>query len=166
MANETKEVVSVLEDLIETCEDGINGFRAAADAVHNLDAKALFESRVARIRGAEDDLRAAVRRLGGDPPDHGHVAAPLHRGWINLKSAITGHDDDAIVAEVERGEDYAVQRYQAAVSKGLPPEIRTMVEKQLRGATENLHMIRDLHRGSALDTTGTMRAQPRDELGV
>jgi hypothetical protein len=34
------EVVSVLNDLIETCEDGIHGFQTASEAVENPSAKA------------------------------------------------------------------------------------------------------------------------------
>jgi uncharacterized protein (TIGR02284 family) len=103
MAMDNDDVVSALNDLIDTCEDGIQGFRTAADSVKNPEAKALFTSRIPTIELGERELKAEVRRLGGDPDKRGTVGGAIHRGWINLKSAVTGKDDDAIIAECERG---------------------------------------------------------------
>ena len=67
MTTDNKATVSVLNDLIETCEDGVNGFRTAAAAVKSAEAKALFTSRVRVIELAAAELQAEVRRLGGNP---------------------------------------------------------------------------------------------------
>jgi uncharacterized protein (TIGR02284 family) len=140
------DVVSVLNNLIETCEDGVKGFREAAEAVESPRAKEVFNTRIEYIERAESDLKAAVRRLGGDPEDRGTATGALHRGWINLKAAITGKNDEAIVAECERGENVAVERYEDALEKELPPEIRLLVDKQYRGTLQNRDRIRELHR--------------------
>ena len=144
MANDNDAVVSVLNDLIETCKDGANGFRTSAAAVKSPEAKALFTSRVQLIEHAAAELQAAVRRLGGDPETTGSVAATLHRGWIDLKSAVTGKDDAAIITECERGEQVAVKNYEDALEKGLPADVRTIVERQYRGAIQNLERVRAL----------------------
>ena len=39
-----------------------------------------------------------------------------HRGWINLKEAVLGRDDEAIVNEVERGEDYLKEKFETALN--------------------------------------------------
>src|SRR3984893_14000161 len=49
MAQPNDEVVSLLNDLVRTCEDGMSGFRLAADAVRNPDAQSLFRSRIQNI---------------------------------------------------------------------------------------------------------------------
>ncbi|HSY80470.1 MAG TPA: PA2169 family four-helix-bundle protein, partial [Gemmatimonadaceae bacterium] len=98
MADATfEELIGTLNDLIETCRDGINGFRTAADGVSSPIAKEVFLSRVHLIEKGLGDLDAAVQRLGGDPIDHGHPAASMHRAWINIKSAVTLRDDGAII---------------------------------------------------------------------
>jgi uncharacterized protein (TIGR02284 family) len=160
MAVDNDAVISVLNDLIETCEDGINGFRTAADAVKSSEAKAVFTSRVRLIERAEAELRDEVRRLGGDPEKRGTVTGAIHRGWINLKSAITGKDDDAIVAECERGEDVAVRNYEDALEKDLPAEIRAIIEHQYRGTLQNRDKIRALKR--AIETGATTRPRAAD----
>ena len=44
------------------------------------------------------------------------VLAGAHRVFMDLKSAITGNDDDAIIAEVERGEDLIKHKFEEAMS--------------------------------------------------
>ena len=164
MATDNKPVVSVLNDLIETCKDGANGFRAAAAAVQHADARALFTSRVPVIERASEELQAEVRRLGGDPETTGSVAARLHRGWIGLKSAVTGKDDAAIVTECERGEQLAVRNYEEALEEELPAEVRAIVERQYRGAVQNLERVRALGdvKGAAAPTVAPKPAADRD----
>jgi uncharacterized protein (TIGR02284 family) len=147
MADATFEgVIATLNDLIETCRDGINGFRTAADGVSSPIAKEVFLSRVHLIEKGLGDLDAAVQRLGGDPIDHGHPAASMHRAWMNIKSAVTLRDDRAIIDEVVRGEEVAIQHYREALMKPLPPDIRAMVEMQERGTELNLERARTLAR--------------------
>ena len=164
MAMDNKAVVSVLNDLIETCKDGANGFRTAAAAVQHADAKALFTSRVPTIEGAAAELQAQVRRLGGDAETTGSVAAAVHRGWIGLKSAVTGKDDAAIITECERGEQLAVKNYEDALKKDLPAEVRAIVERQYRGAVQNLERVRALGdvKGAATPTVAPKPKADRD----
>jgi uncharacterized protein (TIGR02284 family) len=147
MADATfEELIGTLNDLIETCRDGINGFRTAADGVSSPIAKEVFLSRVHLIEKGLGDLDAAVQRLGGDPIEHGHPAASMHRAWINIKSAVTMRDDRAIINEVVRGEEVAIQHYREALEKPLPADIRAMVEMQERGTELNLERARALAR--------------------
>ena len=164
MTTDTKAVVSILNDLIETCKDGANGFRTAAEAVKHADAKALFSSRVPMIEGAAAELQAHVRRLGGDAETSGSVAAAVHRGWIDLKAAVTGKDDAAIITECERGEQLAVKNYEDALAKGLPADVRAIVERQYQGAVQNLERVRALGdaKGAAAPTLAPKPAADRD----
>jgi uncharacterized protein (TIGR02284 family) len=144
--NEYDAAISVLNDLIETSKDGVNGFRAAADAVQSAEAKTVFLSRVQYIERAVVELQDEVRQLGGDPERTGSVAAALHRGWMGLKAAVTGKDDGAIVTECERGEEVAVKNYEDALKKDLPADVRALVERQYRGTVQNLERVRALAR--------------------
>jgi len=162
MAMDNDDVISVLDGLIETCEDGVKGFRDAAEAIGNARAKEVFHTRIEYIERAESDLKAAVRRLGGDPDAGGSISGAVHRGWMNLKSAITGKDDEAIVAECERGENAAVERYEKALDNELPTDIRLLVEKQYRGTLQNRDRIRELHRNFTGGTKSRATARDRE----
>jgi uncharacterized protein (TIGR02284 family) len=149
------EVVSVLNDLIETSEDGIRGFQTASEAVSNPSAKALFASRLPNIQRGSSELKAEVRRLGGDPDNRGTIAGDFHRAWINLKSAVTGKNEEAVVMECERGEEHAAHVYEEALQKDLPIDTRAIVERQYRGVVENLDRVRALSRNTAASPAST-----------
>jgi uncharacterized protein (TIGR02284 family) len=138
-------VISTLNRLIENCKDGEMGFRTCADGASNLELKSLFEERAQGCAQAALDLQEQVRRLGGLPDEGGSASGVLHRVWVDLRSAVTGTDDQTILAELERGEDVAVNRYRSALEEDLPPDIRNLVERQLQGAARNYDEIRNLH---------------------
>lgn len=138
------EIISVLNDLVETCKDGEHGFHEAADAVSDSRLKELFEMYSQQRARFASELQQEVRRLDGDPEERGHIAASLHRGWINLKSAVTGRDDGAIIAEVERGEDAAVNNYQEALKNVLPASLRNMIETQFDAIKHAHEQVRSL----------------------
>ena len=150
MATDNDNVISTLNNLIETCKDGENGFRTAADGVKNSELKTLFNTYSQQRAQFAAELQSEVRNLGGDPEETGSVAASLHRGWINIKSAVTGEDEGAVISECERGEDSAVRNYQDALTETLPANIQSIVQRQYVEVKEAHDRIRALERaGSA-----------------
>jgi uncharacterized protein (TIGR02284 family) len=141
-------VISTLNGLIETCRDGQNGFQTAAEGVTNSELKTLFHGYAQQRARFVGELQTEVRRLGGDPENMGSVAATLHRGWINIKSAVTGKDESAIIAECERGEDSAVSTYRDALDEDLPANIRTILDRQYADIKQAHDRIRALERAS------------------
>lgn len=136
--------ISTLNELIETARDGEEGFRSAADGVEDANLKRLFDSYSKQRGEFRAELQREVRRLGGDAERSGHVAGALHRGWINLKAALTGKDLGAVVSEAERGEDFAVKAYQKALEAGLPNDLRMIVERQYMQVREAHDHVRSL----------------------
>jgi uncharacterized protein (TIGR02284 family) len=146
MAND--DVIDTLGRLIETCRDAERGFRAAADAVRDPALERLF-SAYARQRAAfAQELEVEARRLGGAPPRRGSVAGALHRAFINLRAAISGRDEGAVIAEAERGEAAAVATYAAALRAVLPPEVGAVVARQAARVKEGHDRLRDLKRAA------------------
>jgi uncharacterized protein (TIGR02284 family) len=138
------DVSSVLNDLIETCKDGEEGFRTAAEKVKDPSLKSLFTKYSAQRAGFVKELQTAVSQLGEKPAESGHVAAVLHRGWINLKEALAKDEDTAIVNEAEAGEDAAMKAYKEAIAKALPSDVQALVQRQFAGVQEAHGVVRDL----------------------
>ena len=91
----------------------------------------------------------------------GSVGGAVHRGWVNLKSAVAGRTDVAILEECERGEDVAKARYGKALEATLPEDIRRVVKRQYDGVISNHDQIRDLrdrYRASTSPLRGRMDA--------
>ena len=139
-----EEAVKALNQLIETCKDGENGFRTAAGGVRTPDLKQLFNSYASQRALFATELQSEVERLGGEPEEGGSMAATLHRGWMNIKSLVTGHDEAAIVSECERGEDVAVQAYEEALKADLPLEVKSVVTRQFDQVKEAHGRVRAL----------------------
>jgi uncharacterized protein (TIGR02284 family) len=136
--------ISVLNNLIETCKDGELGFKTAAEGLKNPATKAKFLE-YSRQRGEmARELQSEVRRLGGDPEKSGSMSASLHRGWLDIKSAVTGKDDHAIVAEAERGEDVAKSAYEDALKESLPADVQGIVQRQSTKVRQAHDEVRDL----------------------
>ena len=130
MADYRDDQISVLNELIQTCKDGAEGFQHAAEGVQDPDLRTLFTRYSEQRRQFTAELQTEVRRLGGDPDKTGSVSGALHRGWIDIKSAVTGKDDAAIISEAERGEDVAVKTYEDALKKSLPADLESIIRRQ------------------------------------
>lgn len=137
-------VISTLNDLIETCKDGEQGFRQCAEDISDAQMKNFFTSRAQTCTDAAAELQEMVISLGGDPETRSSVSGSMHRRWVDIKAAVTGKDDEAILNECERGEDVALQSYRKALEKELPPDIRAMVERQYQGVQKNHDQVKAL----------------------
>lgn len=122
--------ISTLNDLIQVCRDGENGFRTAAEGIKDARVKALFERYARQRTEMLRELQQEVRKLGGTAEESGSTSGALHRGWMNIKSLVTGNDDTAIIAEAERGEDLAKAAYAQALKEDLPAGVRTLIQSQ------------------------------------
>jgi uncharacterized protein (TIGR02284 family) len=138
------DVISTLNDLIETSKDGEEGFRTCCEDATDTKLKSVFADRAQKCAQAAQELQALVRAKGGDPETTSSVSAALHRRWLDIKSAILGKNDEAILNECERGEDVAVRSYRNALDKDLPSDIRTVVERQYQGVLKNHDMVKSL----------------------
>ncbi|MBA1272328.1 PA2169 family four-helix-bundle protein [Stutzerimonas azotifigens] len=141
---DNKETISVLNDLIETSKDGEKGFRECAEDLKSPQLKTTMTQRAQDCASAVAELQQLVRSLGGDPETSTSMSGDMHRRWVDLKSMLTGKDDEAILNECERGEDVALKSYRKALEKDLPPDVRAVVEKQLQGVQRNHDQVKAL----------------------
>ena len=138
---------STLNNLIEICKDGQEGFRDASENIKHSDLKTLLSGYSLQRSKFAGELQELVIHLGVEPEKTSSVASAIHRGWIDLKSAFTNGSDHAILVECERGEDYAVAAYHKASDGQLPHHIQTTVTAQcaaVQAAHDDIRSRRDL----------------------
>lgn len=145
-----KDVVDVLNDLIENAKDGQFGFMKCAERVKSLQLRETLNRRATDCQQAVAELQSLVVQYGGEPAEHGTVAGALHRGWVTLKDALTLDSDHAVLEECERGEDAALARYRKALKAELPADVRAVISRQMAGAQANHDQVKMLR-----DTTHT-----------
>jgi uncharacterized protein (TIGR02284 family) len=156
MATEEKEIRGILNDLIETCKDGEQGFRTAAEKAKESSLKSLFTKYSLQRAEYGRELQALVTEMGGDPATTGHVSASLHRGWMNLKEALSKNEDKALIDECEAGEDAALKNYREARTKALPVSVTTTLQRQSTGVEEAHRTLSDLKHGRAATATSRL----------
>src|SRR5256714_11317669 len=141
----------IIDNLIESLKDGQEGFKQAAEAVKDPQLKSLFEEYSRQRARFVAELRSQAQPPSErDSHASGSAAGALHRGWINLKSALTGGDDHAILAECERGEDSAVEEFRKALNNSLSLPVQEIVSRQytqIKEAHDRVKHLRDATKG-------------------
>ena len=115
MADAARHDVHVLNSLIETTIDSVDGYERAAREAKNPEFRRIFEERAFERRRVIDDLRQEVTRMGGEVEDDGSMLAKAHRSFLKLRDAVAGGDDKQVIDEVERGEDFIKNKYEMAM---------------------------------------------------
>jgi len=138
------DVVSELNDLIETCKDGEYGFRTCAEHAESAQIKSTFSSRAAECQRGASELQSLVTQLGGKADTGGSATGGMHRGWVAVLGTLSGGSDQKMLNEAERGEDVALARYRDAIKKPLPANVMSVVRNQYDGVKRNHDQIRNL----------------------
>jgi uncharacterized protein (TIGR02284 family) len=142
------DVIDILNDLIETCRDGQEGYRAAAANIQNSEFRRLFNIFSQQRAQFVSELQSEVHRLGGEPVTEGSVAGRVHRGWLRFKSKALGADEGSIVGECQAGEEAAISAYQEALKADLPLDVQYVVKRQYMDIRDAYDRIRILQRAA------------------
>ncbi|MEJ5979397.1 PA2169 family four-helix-bundle protein [Novosphingobium sp. PS1R-30] len=122
--------VSVLNTLIATLVDSIDGYQKSAGDIDNQALADKFNARARERQSAVTKLQAAVATAGGKPEDDGTLLGGAHRAFQSLKETVMSRDDKAIVSEIERGEDYLKSKFETALAEAeLSPAARDAAEQ-------------------------------------
>ncbi|MDF0541430.1 PA2169 family four-helix-bundle protein [Sphingobium sp. H39-3-25] len=137
--------ISTLNSLIATTLDSVEGYAEAAKDTENAGFITLFNSLAGERRELVAQLQQEVSTLGGEPEDDGTILAGAHRVFLNLKSVVTGHDDKAIINEVEAGEDHIKAKYEDALGdRELSPGVQTIIASAYDSVKAGHDEIRDI----------------------
>ena len=122
------ENTATLNTLTATLIDSVEGYEKSAGEVHNPRFAEMFRARAQERKQAVTGLQSAVAATGGNPEDDGSLMGSIHRAFESLREAVSTKDDAAIIAEIERGEDYLKEKFETAL-KGdtLDPSSREAV---------------------------------------
>lgn len=161
------DIASTLNHLIETCKDGEQGYMTCAENASSPELKTLFASKARERSSVASELQQRANALGIAPETTGSLSGALHRGWVDLKGAITGQDDLAILNECERGEDVALKAYRQALAKDLPSELRDLFARQAESVQrchDEIKALRNRYRAqdaAGIDHPGSISSSAR-----
>jgi uncharacterized protein (TIGR02284 family) len=141
------QTIKLLQELVDTCRDGQNGYRDAADHVTDSHLREFFNEQSLARAGFAGELEQEIIRLGkADPDTSGTAAAGIRRAWIDFKSELGG-GDATILASVESGEDSAKATFEKALQDpNLPEDLASLIRRQLASivaAHDHVRSLRD-----------------------
>lgn len=122
---------TVLETLIDTVYDSIEGYRQAAESADTAGLKTVFANQLDRRRRTLDLLNQELGRLGGEVITKGTMTGGLHRIWLKISEAFQS-GDQAAIDRVQEGEEYLAGKFETALEEvDLDPQTRTVIEQAL-----------------------------------
>lgn len=120
-----------LQYLLKTNRDAKKGFAEAAEHASDPQLARLMREKSVQRAEFEEAARQRILDLGAQPFEHSTLGAALHRAWLNVRDAVAGKGDYAVVSECARGEEMAVQKYTDVLSEmEMPAELRALVQQQ------------------------------------
>ena len=145
--------IATLNTLTATLIDSVNGYEDAASNTDSERLRSLFRECASERNRAVEELRSEIRRLGGNPEDDGSFMGKTHQRFLDLKAAVMGRDEQAIINEVERGEDYLKGKFEAALSSDtLSGEGRVIVERAYQSVRSGHDKMSALKHGMEAST--------------
>ena len=139
------DTVKALNQLLEKNYDAEKGYRKAIEDADNPKLKTYFTRQAAHRAQYANELDKAIRGLNATPVDNSSTTSSLHRTWIDIKTAITGNDDEAVLEECIRGDKAARDEYQEVLdNETYLHEAKDIVRSQLQGIQNTLSTIKGL----------------------
>lgn len=135
--------LSALQDLSARCHDSEQGYRHAALDASDGDLRQQFEQLANERSSMAAELDRVLREHGAEPAwREGALTGAAHRMWLDLRTALSRNERQAILDEVARGESAAEDSYDNALRQGLPAEAMQVVRQQHRRVRETRNRYR------------------------
>lgn len=142
----------VTADLIQTLEDGKDGYAKGAEKLTGTESPelaAVFQRYSEQRAEFAAELREVARSYGDELRESGTIVGTLHRGWMSLKDAFAGSDPAGVLDTAEQGEDHAVKAFEAALQAEISASLRSIVARQgiaVRSAHDHVKSLREAER--------------------
>ena len=141
----TSQLRKSLVHLYKIVEDGEKGYRVVASNLKNRALKILFQTHSHQRSRFKNELFEVIRNLGSENPPKDSILGMIHRGRINIFATLTIGDENIermLFKEVLLGERVALKTYERTLREDLPPEIRTLIERQHQQVLKVVDQIR------------------------
>ena len=145
METYTEKVGSKLNDLLEKTYDAEKGFRKAAENVKHSPLKNYFNRKAQERYEFGHELKSEIKSFGQEVDKGGSITGNLHRTWMDVKSLVSGNNEESMLEEAIRGEKTAVEEYEDVLAEtALPPSTQTILAKQKQKIEIGLSTIKRL----------------------
>ncbi|UAB80205.1 PA2169 family four-helix-bundle protein [Marixanthomonas sp. SCSIO 43207] len=143
-----QDLVNNLQGLLEKNYDAEKGFKKAMEDAESQDLKRFLKTQALQRNRFATELDKEIRDLNETPKESGSTTGTLHRTWIELKSAVSGNDDEAVLEECIRGEKASLEEYENTLKENrFPQQLQVLLDSQLaeiKGTVAKVKSLEDL----------------------
>lgn len=128
----TEKMSNKLNELLTKNYDAEKGYKKAAEIVDNVKLKQFFENEAQKRYDFGHELKSEIRNYGETPDKGTSFTGDAHRAWMDIKTTFTSNDEEAILAEVIKGEKAAVDEYTDIIhDTTLPPTTKSILSSHV-----------------------------------
>lgn len=141
--------INLLNTLVVINQERMKGYETAEKETESEELKALFSQCKYISKENKLVLSKEVNKLGGIPDENAKITGNFYRIWMDIKSAVTGHDRQTILESCDYGEKVAADYYKEVLSNNIDEisnEQRMMLNAQLTLLNANHYTIKGLIR--------------------
>lgn len=150
------QTIKTLNKLYQYCRAGERGFSTVAANVPNRGLKKIMLNYASQRRLLAAELKGEIERLGGKTKEGRSFLGLVHRGRIDIMSALTiGAEsvERVVLREAVLGEKAVLKVYEKALGADLPEGIEKIIrqqKQQIEAAYHELMELRGQHAGRTL----------------
>ncbi len=138
-------LVNNLQGLLEKNYDAEKGFKNAITNANNQNLKEFLKTQSVRRNRFATELDNEIRSLNAEPKESGSTTGTLHRKWIDIKSSISGNNDEAVLEECIRGDKASENEYRETLEKNnFPPQVESVLSNHLNEIQTTLSQVKTL----------------------
>jgi uncharacterized protein (TIGR02284 family) len=128
-----KEHANTLQMLLQKNYDAEKGFKQAITKTDSQNLKDFLRRQALKHNRFATELDRELHLLNETPKEEGSFTGKLSRAWMDIKVAVSGNHDEAILEECVRGEKDSAEEYEEALDKNkFSPQLEEVLRKQLR----------------------------------
>ncbi|QWX85024.1 PA2169 family four-helix-bundle protein [Cellulophaga sp. HaHaR_3_176] len=145
MNDNIKEIESKMNSIIQKNEDAIKGYEKAAENAKSVGLQSYFNSKILERRNFLVNLKSAAPALDLREGIEGSVTGAIHRTWMDVKTAFSSNDDEAVLEEAIRGDKAAIEEYNEVLADvHLPVEAASIIRQQRDWLMDDLKQIKSM----------------------
>jgi len=138
---------SVLNSLIHTHNDRIEGYDHASKETNEADLKILFSEHASTSRQFKAELTPHVTGGGEEPKKDRTAPGAAYQAWMDVRAALSTNDRKTVLKSCEFGEDFAKKAYENVLKDNLndlTSEQQQIVKRQYNTIKAQHDKIRNL----------------------
>lgn len=141
---ETKKLArETIDRLVTLNRDAVEGFNKAAELLNSEQYQRICKEFAEQRERFINELVEMTGLYGGTPTDNQSIASVIHGAWMSIRDMVSG-EDAPILAECDRGEEVAVETYEAELKEALPSDVKALLNAQLVRLKETHARIHNL----------------------